>query len=143
VSLCHIATVSRSWYSIAKSNEIWRKKATCYHINIPQHVSQHQLDWYHLYKQRHILNSRWQTGHVATHYLIGHMDSVYCLQFDKQKIVTGSRDRTIKFWDLATYQCIQTLQGHEGSVLCLKYNKNIMVSGSSDTTIIVWNMATF
>ncbi|KAI8636712.1 WD40-repeat-containing domain protein [Parasitella parasitica] len=143
VSLCSLATVSRSWFSISRSNDIWRRLASRWSLNIPQHIYPHQLDWYQLYKQRHILDSRWNNGHVATHYLIGHIDSVYCLQFDKQKIITGSRDRTIKFWDLSTYQCMQTLTGHEGSVLCLSYNEHIMVSGSSDTTLIVWNMKTF
>ncbi|KAG1106753.1 hypothetical protein G6F42_016624 [Rhizopus arrhizus] len=140
--LCQASTVSRAWYSVSRSNEIWRQLASRWSLNIPQHIYPHQLDWYHLYKQRHILNNRWENGRVATHYLIGHMDSVYCLQFDKQKIITGSRDRTIKFWDLSTYQCVQTLYGHEGSVLCLSYNDHIMVSGSSDTTLIVWNMRT-
>ncbi|GLB39920.1 putative WD40 repeat-like protein [Lyophyllum shimeji] len=30
----------------------------------------------------------------------GHTDSVYCLEFDSRRIVTGSRDRTIKVWSL-------------------------------------------
>jgi F-box and WD-40 domain protein 1/11 len=81
-------------------------------------------------------------GKVASHYLIGHQDSVYCLQFDDEKIITGSRDQTIKIWDLNQYQCIHTLEGHQGSVLCLKYDDQVIISGSSDHTIIVWDMKT-
>jgi F-box and WD-40 domain protein 1/11 len=74
--------------------------------------------------------------------LAGHMDSVYCLEFDAYKIVTGSRDRTIKVWSLRTGKLKSTLRGHEGSVLCLKFDASgFMVSGSSDRRILVWDLA--
>ncbi|KAM0501612.1 hypothetical protein ACHAP6_005734 [Verticillium nonalfalfae] len=38
-------------------------------------------------------------------YLNGHSDSIYCLQFDESKIITGSRDRTIRIWDMQSLQC--------------------------------------
>jgi len=67
--------------------------------------------------------------------------SVYCIEFDGDKIVTGSRDRTIKVWSLRTFRLRQTLTGHEGSVLCLKFERSgFMVSGSSDRKIIVWDL---
>lgn len=48
--------------------------------------------------------------------------SVYCLEFDSQRIVTGSRDRTIKVWSLRTGRLLGTFWGaHQGSVLCLKF----------------------
>ncbi len=69
--------------------------------------------------------------------------SVYCLEFDSQKIITGSRDKTIKIWSLRTGKLQATLKGHMGSVLCLKFDtKNgFMVSGSSDCTVLVWDLA--
>lgn len=74
---------------------------------------------------------------------LGHTDSIYCVQFDTEKIITGSRDRSIKFWDMKTRQCIRTLTGHDQSVLCLEYDNDTMISGSSDCTIIVWSMTDF
>lgn len=100
------------------------------------------LDWRELYRQRHTLDRRWKCGYVTTRYLNGHTDSVYCIQFDDRKIVTGSRDRTIKFWDIRTGQCYYTLTGHDASVLCLHYDDELLVTGSSDTTAIVWDMKT-
>ena len=48
--------------------------------------------------------------------------SVYCLEFDSTRIITGSRDRTIKVWSLATGRLLGTFWGvHRGSVLCLKF----------------------
>lgn len=95
--------------------------------------------------------------------------SVYCLEFDSSRIITGSRDRSIKVWSLKTGRCLATFRGHSGSVLCLKFDKDwdldsnnsiftpgsrgssrygrewrkgLMVSGSSDCTVCVWDMYT-
>jgi len=48
--------------------------------------------------------------------------SVYCLEFDSTRIITGSRDRTIKVWSLKSGRLLGTFWGaHRGSVLCLKF----------------------
>ncbi|KAJ3316810.1 hypothetical protein HDU76_001537 [Blyttiomyces sp. JEL0837] len=70
------------------------------------------------------------------------VEAIYCLQFDEDKIVSGSRDNTIKFWDMKTSECKRTLKGHQGSVLCLHYVAEHLVRGSAETTIIVWRMTT-
>ncbi|TFK75685.1 WD40 repeat-like protein [Pluteus cervinus] len=55
----------------------------------------------------------------------GHSDSVYCLEFDSTRIITGSRDRTIKIWSLKTGKLLGTVWGvHRGSVLCLKFESD-------------------
>lgn len=104
-----------------------------------QIISPKPLNWKMLCHDRSQLERRWTTVPPKTK-LLGHTDSVYCVQFDHSKIVTGSRDQSIKFWDLHTLKCIHTLRGHSQSVLCLQFNDRIMVSGSSDSTIIVWDM---
>ncbi|KAJ3216370.1 hypothetical protein HK099_005906 [Clydaea vesicula] len=91
-----------------------------------------------LYQQRTILSSNWIKSKYTKSVLTGHADSVYCIQFDNKKIVSGSRDRTIKVWSMETKKCIRTLSGHTGSVLCLQYDDKYLVSGSSDSTIIQW-----
>ncbi|THH30480.1 hypothetical protein EUX98_g3691 [Antrodiella citrinella] len=146
--------------------------------------AQLQLDWRDLYMTRAELDQRWAgTSVVGTsedkenatvfeprmRKLSGHTDSVYCLEFDSSKIITGSRDKTIKVWSLKTGKCLATFSGHNGSVLCLKFDKDwdldpanalseeesaesysatghslwrkgFMVSGSSDSSVCVWDM---
>ncbi|KAG0315261.1 hypothetical protein BGZ99_007587 [Dissophora globulifera] len=99
------------------------------------------LNWRMLCYNRIQLEKRWLSVPRWTS-LTGHKDSVYCVQFDHSKIVTGSRDNTIKFWDLHTLKNTDTLYGHTQSVLCLQFDDNLMVSGSSDNSIIVWDMDT-
>lgn len=147
-SLIQISSVSRRGYEFFKTKDIWRPRVieqqwqpSCEMMMLLSNNNM-EIDWLHIYKQRYQLNKRWTNGQVSTHYFSGHKDSVYCLQFDQEKVITGSRDRSIKIWNLYNYQCVRTLYGHRGSVLCLQYNDHIMVSGSSDTTLIIWDMRT-
>lgn len=111
------------------------------------------LDWRRLYRDRALLEQRWRDPEGEPHVLRidGHRDSVYCLDFDSSRIITGSRDRTIKVWCIKTGKCIATFEGHTGSVLCLKFERDwdvgadgvvrgFMVSGSSDCTVCVWDL---
>ena len=117
------------------------------------------LPWRHIYQTRHTLDRRWATDEYKPRptRLTGHEDSVYCLEFDSARIVTGSRDQTVRVWRISDGKCIGTFRGHSGSVLCLKFEKDwdiqpagsdaedddgggFMVSGSSDRTVCVWNM---
>ncbi|KAI9015716.1 WD40-repeat-containing domain protein [Phycomyces nitens] len=143
-SLVTISYVSKTWLQHYLSKDQWRFRILerNWKLRVPPslNVKEHQVDWYYWFKQRYQLETRWRLGKVSAHYLDGHLQGVYCVQFDDQKIVTGSRDTTIKIWDARSYQCIRTLRGHEASVLCLNYDDRTMVSGSSDTTLIVWNI---
>ncbi|TPX49755.1 hypothetical protein SeLEV6574_g01291 [Synchytrium endobioticum] len=100
------------------------------------------LDWKYIYQQRARLERNWTEGNYIVRELVGHNEAIYCLQFDESKIISGSRDDTIKMWDMKTGECIKTLHGHGASVLCLQYDDRCLVSGSSDSTVIVWELQT-
>ena len=72
----------------------------------------------------------------------GHTDAVLCLQFDGEKLVSGSKDMSIKVWSLATGQCRLTLHGHEGAVTCLQFDTKRIVSGALDRVIKIWDIVT-
>ncbi|KAI9258911.1 WD40-repeat-containing domain protein [Phascolomyces articulosus] len=100
--------------------------------------------WYSLYRNHYILERRWQRGQANVRYLTGHTDSVYCIvRYRKQYIVSGSRDHSVKLWDLDNYMCVASETHHEGSVLCLKIasDDEWMVSGSSDGTCVLWKLS--
>lgn len=67
-------------------------------------------------------------------------DVVTCLQFDDEKIITGSDDHTITVYDSQTGEKRTQLQGHEGGVWALQYVGNSLVSGSTDRTVRVWDI---
>lgn len=65
---------------------------------------------------------------------------VTCLQFDDDKILTGSDDTNINVYDTKTGALRATLEGHEGGVWALEYHRNTLVSGSTDRTVRVWDI---
>lgn len=73
-----------------------------------------------------------------------HKGAIYSMvQFDANHFLTGSRDKSIKIWDLATFKVIQKIDlksgGHKNSVnqLCL-IQENQFISCSDDSKLICW-----
>ena len=62
---------------------------------------------------------------------------VWAVQFDKNKIVSGAADRSIKIWDMKTLKCINTLpKDHKDGLSCLQFDKSgIAVSGAADSLV--------
>jgi WD40 repeat protein len=56
------------------------------------------------------------------------------------KILSGSRDHTIRIWDGDSGICLFALKGHDGSVLCLEYDDEYLFSAGSDRSCIVWDL---
>ncbi|KAI9199566.1 WD40-repeat-containing domain protein [Polychytrium aggregatum] len=102
-------------------------------------ISPMSRNWEYLVGQRLALQYNWIHGKYVKTSLYGHSDSVYYVQFDSNTLISGSRDTSIRFWDLDRMKKTKSLRGHKGSVLCVRYNSVYMVSGSSDMTMIVWD----
>lgn len=70
------------------------------------------------------------------HVLRGHTSTVRCLRvIDGRPIaVSGSRDATLRVWDIEKGVQINLLAGHDNSVRCIEVSGNKVVSGSYDTT---------
>lgn len=100
------------------------------------------IDWKLQLKMLLEIRGHWLHGRYEKTMYEAHAGYVYSLQFDNQVIVSGSRDNTIKVWDMATRCCLLTLEGHTGSVLCLQFDETKIISGSSDSTIKIWDIRT-
>jgi WD40 repeat protein len=76
-----------------------------------------------------------------------HTDSVTSVAFspDGELIVSGSRDCTIRVWDVATGDIISgPFEGHAGAVTCVTFSPDgkQIISGSEDRTIRIWDVWT-
>ncbi|KAM5445585.1 hypothetical protein MaudCBS49596_007405 [Microsporum audouinii] len=112
------------------------------------------LNWAYLYKQRQKLEENWRHGRFTNFQLPhpdapweSHRERVYVIQFTGKWLVSGSRDKTVRVWDLETQRLRgQPLLGHTKSVLCLQFDpspeEDIIMSGSSDRSVIVWRFST-
>jgi WD40 repeat protein len=78
--------------------------------------------------------------------LMGHAHIVRSLVMsaDAKILVSGSRDQTIKVWNLETGELIRTLKGHRDEVcaIALSPDEQIIASGSADKTIKLWHLRT-
>lgn len=77
-----------------------------------------------------------------------HTNTIYCLQLytypdtGKQVLFTGSKDRSVREWDLATNSVCRVIEGvHEGSVLSICVYNGLLASGGSDQTVAIWDLA--
>ncbi|KAI5284018.1 SCF ubiquitin ligase complex subunit cdc4 [Ascosphaera aggregata] len=111
------------------------------------HMGMPSLQNLHLYKSLYHRHYRIQQAwmqrdskplHLAFRAHTHHV--VTCLQFDSEKILTGSDDTNINVYDTKTGALRTTLRGHEGGVWALEYVGNTLVSGSTDRSVRVWDI---
>lgn len=95
-----------------------------------------------LYRRHYLMRKSWMEDvrprHIAFRAHDRHV--VTCLQFDTDKILTGSDDTNINVYDTKTGALRNRLQGHEGGVWALQYDGNVLVSGSTDRSVRVWDI---
>ena len=111
------------------------------------------LNWQYLYTQRRRLERNWSAGRFTNFRLPHpsypeerHTQCVYTIQFSQHHLVSGSRDKSVRVWDLRTQRLrLPPLEGHTGSVLCLQFDErpeqDIIISGGSDADVIVWRFS--
>ena len=96
-----------------------------------------------LYQRHFLIRNSWMSEDVKAHHLAfraHHRHVVTCLQFDTDKILTGSDDTNINVYDTKTGALRCCLQGHEGGVWALQYEGNTLVSGSTDRSVRIWDI---
>ena len=78
--------------------------------------------------------------------LQGHTDYVWSIVFssDGRSLVSGSTDKTVKFWDMQTGGAIRTFSGHTELVrsVSISVDSATIASGSQDETIQLWDVKT-
>lgn len=55
------------------------------------------------------------------------------------ELISCSRDKTIKLWNLNNGFCIKTFYGHDDWVRRISINNNIFASCGNETNILVWD----
>jgi F-box and WD-40 domain protein 1/11 len=113
-----------------------------------------KLNWQYLYSQRRRLEANWEAEKYTNFQLPhpnfpqeAHEECIYTIQHCGKYLVSGSRDRTLRIWNLNTQRLVKApLRAHNGSVLCLQFDadpdEDLIVSGSSDATVVLWKFST-
>lgn len=71
----------------------------------------------------------------------GHTSTVRCtIALSSNSVLTGSRDATLKVWNIETGECEATLVGHTASVRSTARHGDIVVSASYDHDARIWSL---
>jgi WD40 repeat protein len=75
-----------------------------------------------------------------------HWNGVAAVAFspDRKTLATGSRDRTVTIWDIASGDQIHSLEGHSDEITAVAFSPDgrTLASASADTTVKLWETAT-
>ncbi|KAF8371373.1 hypothetical protein PRIPAC_77802, partial [Pristionchus pacificus] len=155
VSLCRGMRVSRLWLRLSTNSSLWKDLCNrskdyrmCSLAAEKQQIAKFTQDgtvrWQEAFGERFRLWNNWHSGRCTVRTLYGHREGVACVQFEGDRVVSGSSDTTIRCWNLkqegGTGLLEHTLHGHSETVRCLHLVKNRLASGSNDFTIKIWDM---
>jgi WD40 repeat protein len=95
----------------------------------------------------------WQIGNLEQvptltlkNTLIGHTDTISALAMssDRQLLVSGSWDKTVRIWRISTGELLKTLVGHDIliSAIAITTDGKTIISGSKDGVIKFWDVGT-
>lgn len=83
---------------------------------------------------------------VETSIQYGHHLPVSCVRYspDGEVIASGSRDKSIKLWEVSTGRELRTLSRHEATVRAIDFSPNgkTLLSGGNDAQLLFWDIYT-
>ena len=110
ISLLRLRCVSTKARAVADDDTLWKclfhAQRTWTATSLP---TTNPPSWRYLYSQQYLIDRAWRDGREKTTVIRGHTPSVYCIQFDDERFVSASRDKTIWFWDYLTRNRLRKL----------------------------------
>ena len=87
----------------------------------------------------------WTSGSEFTEcvgILRGHEDYINCVQVEENYVITGSADKTVRKWNMASCECVHIYKGHSGLINKIISTGDFIFSSSYDRTIRCWDFDT-
>jgi len=105
----------------------------------------------HIKLRNRILSASYKRSYLQTRGSTtdAHTNTIYCLQLytypdtGKQVLFTGSRDKTVREWNLGTSQVERVISDvHNSSILSICVHNGYLATAGSDRQVAVWDLAT-
>lgn len=97
----------------------------------------------HIYKEQYEVERIWKEGDLSlSKQFVGHTAAVRCFCLAGNTLISGSKDATIRIWDIEKAKPLLTLTGHTGPITALAVEGDVIVSASEDLTIRIWKKET-
>lgn len=85
----------------------------------------------------------WNTDGHPLRIISAHMGWITCVTWsnDGQRLASSSTDQTVKVWDAATGECLQTCKGSGNLVRSVAFSpdQSMLASGGDDQTVRIWD----
>ncbi|GMH44178.1 hypothetical protein BSKO_12112 [Bryopsis sp. KO-2023] len=125
-----LASVCKQWAEVCrKDGRLWKGLVEQDFGGVENSIT----SWRDVY----VDESNWVRREFDRRALTGHYGDVKCVQFDDEKIVSGSDDGTIRFWDMESGKCTMMFNPLAGCVFSLKFKDGNVYSSGSRPTISV------
>ncbi|XP_064601949.1 F-box/WD repeat-containing protein 7-like [Liolophura sinensis] len=97
--------------------------------------------WKHIFLRMTHLSQNWAKGRYSVAPILrGHKEKVTAMDCNGRTLVSGSEDRSVCIWDVASCTCIHRLNVHSDTVTAIKLKRNLLVTGCADTAIRVFDV---
>ena len=86
----------------------------------------------------------WNQSGECINMMSGHSGSVSCICFSPSgtQLLSGSRDNTLRLWNLRTGMCLKVFSGHLNGINDAIFTSvSTILSASDDTTVKLWDIA--
>jgi WD40 repeat protein/tetratricopeptide (TPR) repeat protein len=89
----------------------------------------------------------WELDKTKAEYLTcvgrleGHTGSIWTIDVDTVKVVTGSTDCSVRIWDVETLECLRVVdRPHVRTIMCIKIGPDLLATGGADTHVKMWEL---
>lgn len=110
-------------------------------INTLDETLKHQKinEYENILKIKTALNDDKVDGNFCSDSYSGHEAAILCVHANKNLLVSGGGDSTVRFWCDITKTQKKIIKSHEGVVYSIDSNENNVVSAGSDGKLVIYN----
>ena len=133
------STVSKRWYQIMKSQELWF--ALYDSIGLASMAKDFFVTDGRVVSNANLFSSiyNWAHGIFSYRCFQAHYLGVLSMSFDGKTVATASSDMSAKVFNVRTGVLQRVLKGHDGPIHAIQHDSEKVATGSNDCSIRIWD----